>query len=416
MKKTLQILTSIVILNNLCFSQINYFRDKLNFDTSIFINTGINPKRGQSELHFFPTNNSIYVVGCNKNTNNNFRFWLLNNEYLTTKTFELKNTFNESGFRDLDIHKNIYALLSYSGWHIYKLDEKDTILIKRKRIAITKKNIRNQFSNIKIINDSIVSFARCEKRIELDNQECICVMYYDFINDKEIKRFHINTKVPELSFYGPNHRVTYWGENCYVADFSEYKVYEVNMAYDKPKLIINDINSYAKVKIDSTLLNIAVLKSIIQNNAGPVMTFIEPYYMDSIFVLSDVHILNDSTLLCRTFKPQSDTTAHTIKNYIDVWVKNKEEDKYVFKQSLQDFGNYRWSDSVYTKENYNNTTLAHRFIVQNNKMYLIRWGSAYYPIGLGKKHFFNMENLYLSKNELLPILNIYEFKNTFYRY
>lgn len=415
MKKILQILTSIVLLNNICFSQINYFRNKLNFDTSFYINTGINPKRGQSELHFFPTNNSIYLVGCNKNTNNNFRFYLLNNEYLTTKTFELKNTFNESGFRDLDIHKNIYAILSYSGWHIYKLDEKDTMLIKRKTISISKKNIRNQFTYVKIINDSIVSFARDYRYLQIDTKECVSVMYYDFINDKEIKSFYINTEVPELGFFSPNHRITYFGASCYVADFSNYKVYEVNMAYDNPKLIINDVNSYAKMKLDTNLLHIARLKSIIENNVGPIMTFLEPYFMDSIFVLSDVHILNDSTLLCRTIKPQIDTIASSLNNYIDVWVKNK-EDKFVLKQSLHDNGNYRWSDSLYTKENYTNSTLFNRFIIKNNKMYSIRWGSPYYPIGLGKKYFFNTENMYLSKNELVPTLNIYEFKNTFFKY
>jgi hypothetical protein len=384
----------------------------LNFDTILFIKTDYVPQK--NEIDFTLTDSSVFIVGCNENTGNEYNFSSYdNNDFKKSKDFILKSKFKQNGIVDIDIHKNIYGILSHNtSLLIYRLTEKDTILIRNK---ISFYNNKNSFDNIKIISDSVAVLTRAYKYLKQKKEEAVCVLYYNFIDDKELKRFYIDTEISELGYFTPNRRINFYDGNTYVCDFNKYIIYEMNQNSVAPIKIINDTNLFGSAFIKKHELEKARMACLEDNNVGPMLNFLQGYLMDSMFVLTDIHVLNDSVILTRCIKPKTDSSSQ-MNNFIDIWIKDK--DLFKLNKSLSDpiqYGALKNNDEHYNKQSYSKWTATNRYKIRGNRIYFLFWTSEVYPIGLSKSEFNIKDRQYLDKHPAIPAIVVYEFKEDLFK-
>ncbi|MEI6507515.1 MAG: hypothetical protein WCO54_03470 [Bacteroidota bacterium] len=412
MRKSI-LLIIILSLFKSAHSQHECFRDYLNFDTIIFFKTNYEPQKYQNEFSLSIKNDKIFSTVSNAKTDFNFNITEYDIKYYSIiVSFSLKNTFKDEGHIDMDVKGNLFGILSYNGWHVYRLTEKDTVLVKCKRYHFSIKSIKNAYTKIEIVNDSIIALARAYKFPKLEKDEPVSVTYYDFKNDKELNRLNIFTELPELSYFMPNNRITFNGDKCYISDFNKFQIFEVTAKSNKPKTIISDTDVFAKVKLDNVKLKSARIRSITENNIGPILNYLQPY-MDSIFVLSDINVLNDSTILTRYSTPPNDTTFKKNKNFIGVCLKKSNTDSFKLIKSFYDEF-IPQKDSIYVKKSFYTSTLTNKYEVLGNKIFFLIWTTDIYPIGMNKKKYKTLEKEFLLEKPSIPAIVVYEIKDSFF--
>ncbi len=395
------------------FAQVVYLRDHLLFDTIVDLKLEYKPQQYVDDLSFNLIDDKLFVVGSNKATNYDFAFSIhgAGNKSLQS-SFKLPNSFGMEGFVGFDVKENIYAVLSYYGWHVYSLTEKDTTLINSYQINLRKES-KNSFTEIKIINDSVICLARAGYMGRLKKNETVQVLFYNFRKAKELNRVTLDFDMPELSYFGPNNRISVTNDGCYIADFDKYHVTHIKWNGESTRVLHIDTLPVHKGLYEK--LPKARVDAKAGNNAGPILDLISPYYEDSLFIMNDISHTRDSIFFVRYIMPKSGDASDTLfmNNYIDIWV--KEGGGYSKLKTLSDPMEYEFlvnKTGYNTKESYHQPTLATRYKIVGNKIIFLSWSSGLYPIGENKTAFRKKEKQHLATHSAIPVLIIYEIKKS----
>ena len=167
--------------------------------------------------------------------------------------------------------------------------------------------------------------------------------------------------------------------------------------------------------IDKKQLEKSRLESKKEKNIGPVMYYLEPYYMDSIHLLTDINIINDSIIITRCLYPNTDKEV-TMNNRIEVWKKSKENNQFSLVKSLLDDPNYEFKfnkDSVFNKEVYSQWTGTTPYEFYQDKIYYFTWLISEYPIGANKVEYNLKKNIAKDKKMLVPSIVVYSLTNLY---
>ncbi len=396
--------------------QTEYFRSYLQFDTIINLELDYKPQRFSVGFDFNIIDGNLYTAGANAATNYDFAISIYDPvTYRLKNNFRLPNKYSTSlreGLQSFDVKGNIFAILSFYGWQIYTVSDKDTHLICNYETNLRKES-KNSFTEIKIINDSIICLARARYMGRLKQSETVQVMFYNFRKKKEVKRVTLELNMPELSYFGPNKRISFTDDGCYIADFDKYHVTHIKWNGESTKVIEADAFPVHKGLYEK--LPKARMESRSGNNAGPILNLISPYYEDSMFIMSDISHIGDSVFFVRYIMPKSGQTTDTLfmNNYIDVWIKEKTG----FIKSRTLFDPMEYEDLVnktgfYTKDFYYWSTLGMPYKIIGNKIIFMNWASGLYPIGENKITFVKKEKQYLATHSTIPVLIIYEIKKS----
>lgn len=409
------IISLLLILSALsCLGQPKYpsFKTRLNYDTILFYNRFDQIAKPLKSNHDFNVNvdnfGFLYFIVDNEQTDGNFKILKLNTKYVLEDSFMLVNSF-KGGYRkgqvvDLSVYKDRMCILTYNGWQVFSLESKT--LISEHKFSSSK----DFFLRTHIVNDSILFIARAKSNPSNKSDTAMHVRKYNYLKNELISSFSIQTTLPQLSFYGPNHRISFFQNEIYFCDFNEYRAYrhQINQPRIEDVIFNKDYHSNHtfKDKLKTTKIDNQTMYSLI-----------EEHFENNMLILHDINVVDSSNILLRVKVPQNgNDTSRFNHDQFHLWHKNKHTNQFELQKIVLDENSYEFNkdtDSIMTKEFYYKGLATNHYFIVNGKLYVIYWSGGIYPIGLSKQEYLRKEKLSIFTNGSIPTILVYDLKNLF---